>query len=518
MTPPQIQTAATKLHGWNWLPRPLKGALGFLSGALCAAFITAICAAMYGWLPEHGVSMFYILAVVTSAVAFGMLSGIAAATVSFLAYNYFFLQPTYTFTISDTRDLVTLLVFFAVALTTGSLAGRLRELAEQARQRAKSLEAMNSLGNRLSAAASSEEMTNALILEASKISGQPAIILHGSATGLTEPLQRPDSQPLSTADWQAAQRCATSRETIYPVAPGWQGSHYEFRPLVVQDRVFAVLGVRQLSFDKLNDSAICSMVQQAAAALERLSAETAKAEAEKQVEGERLRSALLSSVSHDIKTPLAAIQGAVTSLRQLGSKLSEESKCELLATIDEETVQLTRFVTNMLDMMRLQSGPPDVGKSCVDLADTLASAVMHARKLFSSATFNLDIRVAPALVWGDEILLEHVFFNVLENAANASPQGAEIKVVLSAAGNNAYSIEIEDGGEGIDPQILPRIFEKFYRAPGTKSRGSGLGLAICREVLAALGGRMTAESPANNGRGTRMTLTFVRSASLKVLP
>ncbi len=483
-----------------------------MSGVLCTALITIVCAAIDGLLPAHGVSMFYILAVVGSAVAFGMISGLAAAISSFLAYNYFFLQPTYTFTISDPRDLVTLLIFFAVAIATGSLAGRLREAAEQAHQRSQSLETLNSLATRLSGARSAHEVTGALRLEASRMSGQPVIILSTTEDGLKYASAAPDSAALNTADWQAAQRCAASRQTIYPVASGWEGSHYEFRSILVENRVAAVLGVGQSQFDEGHDAAIDAMVQQTASALARLSLETAKTEAERQAENERLRSALLSSVSHDLKTPLAAIQGAVTSLRELGSKLPDESKSELLATIDEETLHLSRFVTNMLDMVRLQSGPLELGNAWIDLADTLASAVRHARKIIPGLAIKLDIRVAPALVWGDESLMEHVFLNVLENAANASPLGEDITVILRASGEAEYRVEIEDSGIGIAAEVLPRIFDKFYRAPGSRTRGSGLGLAICKEVVTAMGGSITAESPLVHGRGTRLTLTFAYGA------
>lgn len=511
MTPPQIHTAAGRLRAWAWLPKPLRGARALLSGVVSTMCVTALCAAIDSALPAHGVAMFYILAVVGSAVAFGMLSGIAAATASFLAYNYFFLQPTYTFTIANPPDLVSLLMFFAVAIAAGSLAGRLREAAEQAQQRAQSLETLNALATRLTRASGASDVTEALRSEASRISGQPAIILLASRNGAEELSAAPDMPPLSTADWQAAHRCAASRNTMYPVAAGWDGSHYEFRAIAARDRVAAVLGVRQSSYDEANDAAIDAMVQHTAAVLERMTLEAEKSAVEHQAEAERLRSALLSSVSHDIKTPLAAIQGAASSLRTLGTKLPEESKSELLATIEEEALHLSRFVGNMLDMVRLEAGPAGLGKTWIDLADTLATAVRHARKIMPDARIRLDVRIAPALVQADEVLLEHVFLNVLENAAHASPHGAEITVVLEASKRESYRVEILDDGPGIAHDVLPHIFEKFYRAPGTKARGSGLGLAICKEVMAALGGRIAAESPIANGRGTRMSLTFPKA-------
>ncbi|MEZ5900365.1 MAG: DUF4118 domain-containing protein [Hyphomicrobiaceae bacterium] len=507
-----MHTDGTDRHVWDRLPRPLKGGAAVIAGAASAGLTTALCALISGWLPDHGVAIFYLLTVVASAVAFGMLSGLATATATFLAYNYFFVQPTYTFSTSDPRDLVALLVFFAVAIAAGSLAGRLREVAEQARQRTRSLETLNALAVRLAAAMNEADIARSLVSMANKASGKSAVILSAPAGGDLSILQKtPEAKDLSTADWQAAQRCAASRQTVYPAVAGWPGADYEFRPILVRNKVAGVLGVHQPRDDDVSDTTLEAMVKQAAIALERLSLEEEKGAAEKQVEAERLKSALLSSVSHDIKTPLAAIQGAVTSLRQLGSEMPDESKNELLAAIEEETVRLTRFVTNMLDMMRLDSGPPEVAKDWIDLADTLGRTVAIARRTMPNAVFSLDLQVSPAIVRGDELLLEHVFLNVIENAVNASPANGTIKVTLRRAELD-YRVEIEDRGEGISPDALPRIFDKFYRAPGIRTRGSGIGLTICKEVMTALGGTIAASSPIASGQGTRVTLNIPQNS------
>jgi two-component system sensor histidine kinase KdpD len=451
--------------------------------------------------------MFYILAVVASAVTFGVVAGLATATAAFLAYNFFFLPPAYTFSISDPRDFVALLVFFAVAIATGSLAGRLREVAEQARQRSNFLETLNSLALRLSAAASPDEIAEALVLEASKAAGEPAVLLRRNDRDLTVMSKHPGTEPLSTEDWQAAQRCASSGQTIYPVAAGWPGSRYEFRPLRVGSTLAGVFGLHQRAFDETRDATMDAMVYQTALAWERLSLQAEKSAAERQADAERLRSVLLSSVSHDIKTPLAAIQGAVTSLRELGPKLSDDSKTELLATIEEETVRLTRFVTNMLDMVRFQSGAPNIRTDWIDLVDTIGASVARARKTKPGARITFDAEASPAIVRGDETLLDHVFLNVIENAANASPEGGEIGVSLRST-DSGFCVDVVDQGPGIAPDVLPRIFDKFYRAPGTKTQGSGLGLTICKEVMTALDGRISVQSPATIKGGTRISLHF----------
>lgn len=507
MRSPQDRAQATQSHVWDRLPKPLKGYRALLAGLALTAASTAVCLSVTDWLPAHGVAMLYILSVVAGAVAFGVQGGNAAATAAFLAYNYFFLRPTYTFSISDPRDLIALLVFFGVATATGSLAGRLREVAEQARLRSSSLESLNALASQLSGAQNADAVADALAREASKVSMSPAVVLEVGEPSLTIKAQVANGPPLSTADWQAARRSVSTRQTIYPAATGWPGSHYEFRPVIVRDAAVAVLGVHQDTPDDAIDVTLGSMVQQAAIALERLSFEAKKNAAEKEAETERLRAALLSSLSHDIKTPLASIQGAVTSLRDLGHKMPEESKADLLLAIEEEAARLSRFVTNLLDMTRIQSGPPDMAKDWIDLNDTLGATVARARKIMPAARIRTEIEGPPAMLCADETLLEHVLLNVIENAVNFSPAGAEIRVAVAPA-DDGYRIVVEDEGAGISPQDLPRIFDKFFRGSGVRVPGSGLGLTICKEVVTALGGTIAAESPVANGKGTRITLFF----------
>lgn len=511
MNIPQDQMQVQQAPVWDRLPKPLRGVRALFAGVALTAVVTGICYILAGGLPEHGVAMFYILGVVAGAVAFGTRSGIAAAILAFLAYNFFFLQPTYTFTISDPRDLIALLVFFGVAIATGSLAGRLRDVAEQARQKARSLELLNALASQLSAATDRQAIADALALQAGRLSAAPAIVLNSAGTDLKIISNFEHAPALSTADWQAASRCAVARQDIYPSASGWPGSQYEFRPIIARKGVAAVLGVFQADTSDENALILHAMAQQAAIALERLSFEAEKTAAEKEAEAERLHAALLSSVSHDIKTPLASVQGAITSLRELGHMMPEETKADLLLAIEEEAERLSRFVTKLLDMMRLQFGPGDFVKEWIDLSDILAATVARARKTMPAASIRMDIvDSGPSMIRAQETLVEHVFLNVIENAASFSPENTEIRVTLQPV-DGGYRVCVEDGGRGIAPDDLPRIFDKFFRGSGSKQHGSGLGLTICKEVMKALGGTITVASPIAHGLGTRVTLFFPKA-------
>lgn len=497
----------TTSNFWDSLPQPLSGFAALGLGLLLTALTTIACLGVVPWLPAHGVAMLFLLAVVGGAVAFGMLCGLSAAVSAFFAYNYFFLQPVSSFAISDPGDVISLAVFLGVAAASGSLAGRLREVADRARARSSSLQRLNAVAARLSSASTFSDVVEGLTQEASTACSGSAAVMRCAADGAVEP-QAPADLSLSTADWQAAQRSLVTRQAVYPASPGWQGSAFAFYPIVVREKGEAILCIpAEAVADNASDAMFCAMARNAAVALERISLEAEKSTVRKEAEAERLRAALLSSVSHDIKTPLASIQGAVTSLRELGSQMPEEARADLLIAIQEESERLLRFVTNLLDMTRLQAGASGVLEDWVDLGDIVSASVVRARQLMPRARIDLDTSSVSAIIRGNETLLEHVIVNVVENSVNASDGDAEIDVKISE-NPEVYRVTIEDGGSGIAPEDLPQIFDKFFRGPETARRGSGLGLTIGREVMRAMGGTISAESPIAGGRGTRITLTF----------
>lgn len=500
-------------HFWDRLPQPLAGLRALIAGLALTSLITFVGIAFVPWLPSHGVAMLYLLAVVGGAVAFGMTAGLSTAVLSFLAYNFFFLAPTYTFAISNPRDLLALFVYFCVAAATGSLAGRLREVAERARTRTRSLQSLNVLAARLAGAASFAAVAEALACEAAEAMSGQAVVINITTEGLAVAAHAPGEPVLNTADWQAAQRSVSTRVSVYPAAPGWPGATYAFYPVLVRGMAAATLGVKSpAAGEGANDATLSAMAQNAAITLERLSLERENASVQKEAELERFRSALLSSVSHDIKTPLASIQGAVTSLRELGTMLPEEDKADLLLAIEEEAQRLSRFVTNLLDMARLESGTAAIPSDWVDLEDIVAASVARARNLIPEADIRLQTSAATAIVRVNETLLEHVILNIIENAVKFSPPGAPIRVAITQAPDR-YEISVEDEGKGISREDLPKIFEKFYRGEGAAARGSGLGLTISKTFMDALGGSISAKSPIANDKGTRLTLVFPRPAA-----
>jgi two-component system sensor histidine kinase KdpD len=230
-------------------------------------------------------------------------------------------------------------------------------------------------------------------------------------------------------------------------------------------------------------------------------------------ENEKLRTTLLSSLSHDLRTPLASITGAVTTLRQFGETMTPSKREDLLAAIEEEAARLTRFVANLLDMSRIEAGALRPRRDDVDVAEVVRAAVERARKAFPDQKFSTSLARDLPSIRGDANLLEQVLFNLFDNAQKYGG-GAAAMVHARRLGGNVR-LSITDEGPGVKPGDLERIFEKFYqggRSDGRKA-GTGLGLSICRGLVEAMGGTIHAESPAARRRGTRIVIDLPGAAA-----
>jgi two-component system sensor histidine kinase KdpD len=287
---------------------------------------------------------------------------------------------------------------------------------------------------------------------------------------------------------------------------------FQFRPLATTRGALAVCGIdpedHSHPLSPEDERTLTSLLEQTAIAADRslLVGEAVKTAALEQ--NEALRSTLLSSLSHDLRTPLASITGAVTSLRQLGDKMPRIDQQDLLASIEEETGRLTRFVGNLLDMSRIESGAIKVRRDWVDIADVIRAAVDRTQKIFPDWQVSISIAAELPFIRGDANLLEQVLFNLLDNAHK---YGGETSATVHArAENKEVLVSVTDEGVGVKPSDLEKIFEKFYRggrADGRKA-GTGLGLSIARGLTEAMGGTIQAQSPAIRRRGTRILMRF----------
>ncbi len=225
-----------------------------------------------------------------------------------------------------------------------------------------------------------------------------------------------------------------------------------------------------------------------------------------------MRDVLLDSLSHDLRTPLASIAGAATALLDLGDKMGEAERREMLQSIDEETQRLTRFVANMIDMSRIEAGGLKVARDWLDVADIVQGAVERARRAFPAQAVRVSLATDLPLVRGDARLIEQVLFNLIDNAHKYA--GEAPAAIHARRDGKDVVISVTDEGPGIKPTDLERVFEKFYRGgrPDGRKPGAGLGLSICRRLVEAMGGTIVAQSPAIKRRGARFIVRLPAAA------
>jgi len=473
--------------------------------------ITALGLALAAVVALQNLSMLYLAAVVISAVTRGRIAAVVAAALSFVVYNFFFIEPFYTFTIARPYEVFSLAIFVGVALVTGTLAASLREHEATARLQAQRTQALFDFSRKLSGA---QGMDNVLAATASQIQsslGLGAMVLMQEGSELSVEAAWPPDVELDVTAMTAARWAYDKREAAGFRTGTLPQIGYLFRPILSGQRVVGVVGLamagRSEPLSAEEDRTLAAMLEQAAIAIDRARLVRENAEAAVVREGEKLQTALLSSLSHDLRTPLASITGAVTSLRQLGDKMSVATRDDLMASIEEEAGRLTRFVSNLFDMTRIEAGGVKARREALDLGNVIEKAVARAKGVHADLAVEISLAADLQKARGDATLLEQTLFNLLDNARKYG--GAEHPVAVFARSEGAQVVlSVTDEGKGIPPEDLGRIFEKFYRrAKGDgRAAGTGLGLSIARGFIEAMGGTIKAESPAVRRRGTRFVI------------
>lgn len=493
----------------NWKPRVALNGIVAAPIAVAAAVFAGQAASHVLKLPN--LSMIFLAAVLFCAVTFGTLSAVLAAGLSFFAYNFFFIEPMHSFTIASPHELLALFFFLLVAVLTGGLAGRVREQSVAALSRVKQVETLFDLSRKLSASVNIDDLLWIVATQAAATVKGQSIILLKKNDDLAIMSGMPPEDHLGPSDWTAA-RWALNHAEI----SGWNSetlpnARFQYHPLKTPHGIVGVVGIKpnepQLSTE--THRMIESLIDQVSIALERTTLADEAADARASAESEKLRSALLSSISHDLRTPLSSIVGSVTTLRSLHSKMTKAVRDDLLVNIEEEASRLSRFVSNLLDMTKIEGGAVKLSNEQLDVSDVVAAAIRRARQTWPErqivTTFGSDIPTTR----GDAALLEQLVFNLLDNANKYSPEDAPTTVMIERE-TNSVVLKIQDRGMGIPAEDLERVFEKFYRVKGGDGRspGTGLGLAICRSIANAMGGSIRAESPIFAGMGTSIVVRF----------
>ena len=485
-----------------------------------AALVVAACSLIAGgmsWagLVETNLVMVYLLGVAFVAARYGRGPAVAASVASVLLFDFLFVPPRLTFAVSDTEYLVTFAVMLGIGLLIATLTVRVREQVVAARERERRTEALFRMSRHLSSTSGTLTLLHVALQQLADVFGSDVSIL---MPGLHGQLAPPPGAPApfiekdrwtGVASWVFKHGRPAGRGT--DTLPG---SHALYVPLIASRGPIGVLALaphERLSVRAPEQRQLVeTLANQIALALERDQLAHTAQHVQVEAEAERARSALLSSVSHDLRTPLAVISGASGALLAEGDGLDAESRRQMLRSIHEEADRLARLVRNLLDMTRLESGALVPRREWQPLEEIVGSALrsLGARLADHPVTTRLAADLPMLLV--DGVLVEQVLINLLENAARHTPPPTPIEVSARAersGGGTDVIVEVADSGPGIPPEVLPRIFEKFFRGPGAS--GTGLGLAISRAIVEAHGGRIEAADREGGGTVFRFRLPVV---------
>jgi len=483
--PAQASASARRTFVLPALPT-WAGALGVV------AVITAASHFLIPYVSHDALGMVFLAGVVTCAAIWGLGAALPAAALSFLAWNFFFIPPLYQFTIHEWRDVVAIVLFLGVATATGALASRVRAEARTAQTRVESLRRIAAFSRRLGEPTGEAELLEEIARQAASIAGR-AVVLTERNDDLNIRAAEPRTDTMDEGAWAAARWAFARGETTGRGSATLPSTEWRFLPMRTPRGCRGVLGVRPpRPMDPPEAQALATLADQAAVAMERVRLIAEAAGAAAQQETQKLRTALLSSLSHDLRTPLAAIRGAAETLRTAWERLDEPTRADLLASIEDDTGRMTRFLADIMDMTRLETGEIAPRMVRVEIADAVAAALAQV----PAATVSLDIPADLPQVAADPALLEQVLVNVINNAEKFAPDGSDIDISARPMGQ-AVELRIADRGPGIPPAHLAHVFDSFYRVRhGDRAvPGTGLGLAIAHGMMNAMGGDIAANSP-----------------------
>src|SRR5579875_2187997 len=477
------------------------------------AFTTAIIAVALGigvllqqYVSVTNVALVFLTGVLVAAIRFGLWPSLYACLISVLAYNFFFLPPLYTFTIADPENVVALFFFLVVAVIASNLAARTRSQMVSARARVRTTEELFAFSRKLAGIGKLDDLLWATVYQIALMLDVRVVVLLPDHEGIAVRAGYPPEDELDEADLAAARWAWEHNRPAGRGADTLPGAKRLFLPLRTGRGIVGVLGIDRDRPGPLltpdGQRLLDALADQVAVAIERIAFAEDIDRVRVTAETERLRAALLTSISHDLRTPLVSILGALTSLRSYGEIYDAKTRDELMATVQSEAERLNRFIGNLLDMTRLESGAVALKLEPVEAAEIVGTALRRAGRIVAEHRVELDFPPTLPLLKADYLLLEQVLFNLLHNAAKFAPPGTAIRVSGRRDGDFVV-LRVEDQGPGIPEAERERVFDKFYRiqAQDRQRAGTGLGLAICRGFVEAMGGTIAAANRDERGGG-----------------
>lgn len=451
------------------------------------------------WFGYQVVGLTELMAVLLIAIYIGRGPALLAAAASAISWNFLFIEPRLTFAVSQVQDTILLVMYFAIALVTGNLTARLRHQERQARHSAERTMALYTLAHETSTAVDMDHVLRTAVNQLGQVFDADVAVLLSHGKELA-----PRPHPCSTlavsdkdygvALWSYEHGAPAGRFTdTLPSASA------QYLPLLTPDRTMGVIGIRthgRLTFDQ--EVLLQTFVSQISLVVERELLDESAEQALLLRESERLYTTLLNSISHELRTPLATITGAASSLLDPRAGQDEGARSELTHDIQSAAERLNRLVENLLDMSRLESGRLALRPEWCDMGDIISVAVGRLKTCL--ANYPVDIRLAPdlPLIRVNFGLIEQALVNLLDNICHYTPAGTPVVIEASHRRSNLQVI-VTDRGPGIPAEDLERIFDKFYRLPGSATGGTGLGLSIARGLVEAHSGTLEAKNNAEGG-------------------
>ncbi len=482
----------------------------YLLSVPVVAVATGVASLLSRHLVPGDLTMIYLVGVVFAAVRLGPGPSMLASILSLVAFNFFFVPPRYTLSVWDSRYLLTLAVMLAVSALTGSLAGRLRTQAAAARVREQRIASLYAFSRECTRASDLESVVPLAERFIGEMAGAEVWLFLPNAHGGLEPAPGITSafalsaEERAAAQWVFEHGLMAGRGT--DTLPDLQAL---YMPLVAPRGTNAVLGLFVEDGSPVDPDRIRlvqALAGQVAIVLERAQLAGEAHHAQVQAESERLRDALLSCVSHDLRTPLGTISGAASSLADPDAYVPEESRRELAQSIYEESERLNRLVGNLLNMTRIEFGAVALQKDWLPVEEVVGSALTRLGKLLRDRPVTIRVAEDMPMASLDGVLIEQVLVNLIENALAHSPDGVPVEIGASVL-NDRLVIEVSDRGDGIAAGAEDRIFESFATSqPQGRSHGIGLGLAICKGFVEAHGGTIRAENRPGGGAVLRFAV------------
>lgn len=445
----------------------------------------------------ENVDLVFLTAVVGVAVRYGLWPSLLATVVASLSYNFFFLPPVYTFTITDPTNVAAFLLFLLVAILVSNVAARVRSQADTAIGRIRTTEQLYAFSRKLAGTGTLDDVLWATAYQIALMLKVRVVLLLPQNGVLTVMTGYPPEDELDKADLAAASWAWSNDRAAGRGSDTLPGAKRLFLPMRTGRGPIGVIGIDDDRTGPLltpdQRRLLDALVDQGALAIERVLLVEDMDRVKRTVESDRLRGALLTSISHDLKTPLASVLGSASTLRDLGGGLDDAQKRELLATVIDESERLNRFIANLLDMTKLESGAIVPNTARHDVGEIVGSALRRASKILVHHKVQLQLAADLPMLELDAVLFEQVIFNLLDNAAKYAPAETTISI-RAAREKDTILLQVIDEGGGIPPAELDSVFDKFYRVEKSDRvrPGTGLGLAISRGFVEAMHGTISA--------------------------